>query len=75
LKNDKAVERLKSGICSIAKELEFDIQLTKNCIENLSKEQLIEKFIELKELRLKVENARLINYLLEEESEAAQSEV
>jgi hypothetical protein len=60
----KARERLINAICIIAGELEFDMQLTITCIESLSKDELIDKFIELKELRLKKENARLVELLL-----------
>lgn len=60
----EAIERLKRGIIEIAKELDIDPTITKAYIETLSKDELIDKFMELKELRLMKENARLIELLL-----------
>jgi hypothetical protein len=62
--NREAIERLRNGICVIAGELNIDRDLTKGCIKNMNKDELIEKFIELKELRLKKENSRIIDLLL-----------
>lgn len=59
-----ARKRLINAICKIAIELDIDHDLTMACINNLSKDELIGKFIELKELRLKKENDRMIGLLL-----------
>ena len=60
----EARERLIKAICVISSELDIVLILTKVCIETLTKDELIDKFIELKELRLKKENARLVELLL-----------
>ena len=60
----EARERLLKAICVIAAELDIDPTLTKACVNALSKDELIDKFIELKELRLRKENARLIDLLI-----------
>lgn len=63
-KRDKEIcEKLKYGIRALSTELDMDLNLVESCINNLSKEELIDKFIELKELRIKVENARIIELL------------
>lgn len=59
----EARERLIKAICVIAAELDIDWELTKACIQFYTKDELIDKFIELKELRLKKENARLVELL------------
>ena len=63
-KDSEARERLKKAICIIAGELDIDIELTNACIETLNKEELINKYIELKELRLSKENLRLVDLLI-----------
>jgi hypothetical protein len=60
----EARKRLMKAICTIAKELDIDTELTEACIQTLTKDELIDKFIELKELRLKKENTRLVELLL-----------
>jgi hypothetical protein len=61
---EEAIERLRHGILKIAEELGFDTDLTNVCIREMNKQELIDKFIDLKELRLSKENARLVEYLL-----------
>lgn len=56
--------RLKRAILIIAKEIDFDVELAKAGTENLSKDELIEKYIMFKDLALQKENARLIDLLL-----------
>jgi len=60
-----AIERLKTGIIAIAAELNMDTELAKSSVEEKSKEELIDLFCDLKELRLKDENLRLIGLLVE----------
>lgn len=60
----EAREKLIKAICVIACELDIDPELTKACVQPLTKDELIDKFVELKELRLKKENDRLIGLLL-----------
>lgn len=59
-----AEERLRYGIVKIAAELGIDINLVASSIQNLSKNELIDKFCELKDLRLKKENMRLIDFVI-----------
>jgi hypothetical protein len=61
---NEARERLIKAICIIAAELDIDPVLTKACVETLSKDELIEKYIELKDTRLKKENLRLVELLI-----------
>lgn len=63
-KKEEAKSRLKYAIIQIATELNFDPALTRACIEELSKDELITKFTELKDLRLQKENDRLIGLLI-----------
>ncbi|MBH1941656.1 hypothetical protein I5677_12205 [Mobilitalea sibirica] len=60
----EARERLKKAICVIASELDIDPGLTRACIQTLTKDELIDKYIELKDLRLKKENMRLVDLLI-----------
>ena len=64
-KDKAAIERLKTGIITIAAELSMDTELAKFCVEEKSKEELINLFCDLKELRLKNENLRLIGLLVD----------
>lgn len=55
---------LKNAICEIAKELDINIELTRLNIENLNLDELIEEFVEMKELRLREENLRLVGLII-----------
>lgn len=58
-----AEKRLIKGICAIARELDMDVELVEKDLWVLAKNELIEKFIEIKEIRLKEENLRLVDLL------------
>ena len=58
-----AEKRLIKGICAIARELDMDVELVEKDLWVLTKNELIEKFIEIKEIRLKEENLRLVDLL------------
>ncbi len=60
----EARERLIKAICIIAEELDIDKELTAGCVQTLTKDELIDKYIELKEIRLKKEHSRLVELLL-----------
>lgn len=60
----EAEERLIKGICEILKELDIDVKLAEKDLHNLKKNELIEKFVEVKEIRLIEENIRLIDFLI-----------
>jgi hypothetical protein len=60
----EARERLINAIVVIAGELDIDKDLTNACVQNLTKDELIDKFIEMKDERLKKENIRLVDLLL-----------
>ena len=63
-REEEARQRLKHGIKRIAAELEFDPVLAETSIEELSKEDLLQRFCDLKDLRLQKENARMIDFLI-----------
>lgn len=67
LKTNKARKALQGAICTIAGELDIDVDKTRECIKNYTKEKLLETFTEMKSLRLRQENLRLISLIKEEE--------
>ncbi len=62
--HEKSELIFKNAICEIAKELDMNIELTRLNIENLNLDELIEEFVEMKELRLREENLRLVGLII-----------
>jgi len=61
---EEAIEKLKNAICLIAGELDMDTEKARKYIKKFNKDELILRYIDLKDLRLKMENLSLVDLLI-----------